>query len=144
MIKLIIQKIIEHMIVNRIKLRSLILLLVFFACVASDAQAQTVFITKTGTKYHKESCRYLRYSKVAITLKKAKDRGYQACKVCKPPQALKNDENSNSEDSFSDTSQEKKSPLKNVIAKQCSGTTKAGLRCKRITKNTSGKCWQHE
>ena len=26
---------------------------------------------------------------------------------------------------------------------QCSENTKAGARCKRMTKDASGKCWQH-
>lgn len=29
-------------------------------------------------------------------------------------------------------------------AVQCSGTTKKGSRCLRMTTNPSGKCWQHE
>lgn len=29
-------------------------------------------------------------------------------------------------------------------AVQCSGTTKKGARCKRMTKSGSGRCWQHE
>jgi hypothetical protein len=28
-------------------------------------------------------------------------------------------------------------------AVQCSGTTKKGERCKRMTKNASGRCYQH-
>ncbi|MBL7997708.1 MAG: hypothetical protein JNL32_03625 [Candidatus Kapabacteria bacterium] len=27
---------------------------------------------------------------------------------------------------------------------QCTGTTRSGNRCKRMTNNASGKCWQHE
>lgn len=44
-----------------------------------------VYITKTGKKYHRGSCRYLKQSKIKTTLKKAKRAGYGACKVCKPP-----------------------------------------------------------
>lgn len=29
-------------------------------------------------------------------------------------------------------------------ATQCTGTTKKGRRCLRMTKNSSGRCWQHE
>lgn len=32
----------------------------------------------------------------------------------------------------------------NSAAVQCSGITKKGLRCKRMTKDSSGKCWQHD
>jgi competence protein ComEC len=45
----------------------------------------TVYITKTGEKYHRSGCRYLKKSKIAIKLSKAKKRGYKPCKVCKPP-----------------------------------------------------------
>lgn len=29
------------------------------------------------------------------------------------------------------------------ISKQCKGQTQSGSRCSRMTKNDSGKCWQH-
>ena len=45
---------------------------------------QTVYVTKTGTKYHRAGCRYLSKSSVAKTLKTAATR-YSACSVCKPP-----------------------------------------------------------
>lgn len=44
-----------------------------------------VYITKTGTKYHRSGCRYLAHSKIKKTLKWAKSHGYDPCKVCKPP-----------------------------------------------------------
>lgn len=45
----------------------------------------TVYITKTGSKYHRGNCRYLRKSKIPISLEEAKRRGYTPCSVCKPP-----------------------------------------------------------
>jgi phosphatidylserine/phosphatidylglycerophosphate/cardiolipin synthase-like enzyme len=45
----------------------------------------TVYITKTGSKYHRSGCRYLRKSCIPISLTEAKRRGYAPCKVCKPP-----------------------------------------------------------
>lgn len=51
----------------------------------SDARV-TVYITRTGTKYHKASCRTLRRSKIKITLKEAKERGYEQCHICYPPE----------------------------------------------------------
>lgn len=30
------------------------------------------------------------------------------------------------------------------VSVQCSATTQKGTRCKRMTRNLSGKCWQHE
>jgi hypothetical protein len=37
-----------------------------------------------GKKYHREGCRYLSQSKIPITLKGAKAKGYTACSVCRP------------------------------------------------------------
>ena len=48
-----------------------------------DPVKDTVYITKTGKKYHRGNCRYLKKSKIAISRKKAMKR-YQPCKVCKP------------------------------------------------------------
>jgi len=48
------------------------------------AKEQVVYITKTGKKYHKSSCHYLKKSKIKTTKSKAKELGYTACKVCKP------------------------------------------------------------
>jgi hypothetical protein len=51
-----------------------------------DPQTQTVYITRTGKKYHRDGCRYLAASKIPISLKDAKTKGYTACKVCHPPE----------------------------------------------------------
>ncbi|TXK77864.1 hypothetical protein [Mesonia sp. K4-1] len=45
---------------------------------------EVVYVTKTGKKFHKSSCRYLKSSKIKTTKAEAKDAGYTACKVCKP------------------------------------------------------------
>lgn len=50
----------------------------------SDYQTGTVYITDTGSKYHRSGCRYLSKSCHAISLSSAKASGYTACKVCKP------------------------------------------------------------
>ena len=46
--------------------------------------AYTVYITRTGIRYHINGCRYLRLSKMAIEEKDAVSQGYTPCKVCKP------------------------------------------------------------
>jgi biopolymer transport protein ExbD len=51
-----------------------------------DPKVQTVYITRTGKKYHRDGCRYLAASKSAISLTDAKAKGYTACKVGKPPE----------------------------------------------------------
>ena len=50
---------------------------------ASADTASTVYITRTGKKYHRGSCSYLRSSKIPISLTDAK-RQYSPCSVCKP------------------------------------------------------------
>ena len=52
----------------------------------TQTKEQTVYITKTGKKYHRDGCRYLSKSKLATSLKDAKANGYTACSVCRPPQ----------------------------------------------------------
>lgn len=49
------------------------------------AAESTVYITKSGTKYHAGGCRYLSKSKIAIPLSRAKA-GYSPCSVCGPPE----------------------------------------------------------
>jgi len=50
----------------------------------TENKEEIVYITKTGSKYHREDCGYLKSSKIPVSLKKAKADGYEPCKVCKP------------------------------------------------------------
>jgi hypothetical protein len=45
----------------------------------------TVYITRTGHKYHSFGCRYLRQSCIAVKLSDAKAQGETPCSVCLPP-----------------------------------------------------------
>lgn len=122
-------------------MRFLLLPLFLWSCSTLNSEAQTVYITKTGEKYHRETCRYLRYSKQSITLLDAKKKGYERCKVCKPSTKI------TGELVVTDSTKitQPQSQIKNVVPRQCSATTKStGRRCKRMTKNASGKCWQHD
>jgi hypothetical protein len=51
-----------------------------------DPKAQTVYVTRTGKKYHRDGCRYFATSKIPISLKDAKAKGFTAYKVCHPPE----------------------------------------------------------
>lgn len=53
--------------------------------IAASNDPITVYITKTGAKYHRDGCRYLAKSKIAISLKDAIAEGYTPCSICKPP-----------------------------------------------------------
>lgn len=82
--------------VKLFKILSLSLLLIFTPSVsfASSTFAinqvlnktieRTVYVTKTGTKYHAASCHHLRCSKIAIGLEDAKKMGYSPFKNCLP------------------------------------------------------------
>lgn len=129
------------------------LTIVLFWTIASlmgslQLNGQTVYTTVTGTKYHLDDCRYLKNSKVKTDVSSALLNGYVACLVCKPPSKK------------SDTPTPKLPPPPKKISAQpeykqrdannsgissvqCSGITKAGVRCKRMTKNQTGKCYQH-
>lgn len=48
-------------------------------------QDSTVYITRHGSAYHRDSCMYLSKSKIAISLRDAK-KYYHPCKVCRPDQ----------------------------------------------------------
>ena len=119
-------------------------LLLFIVSIAftSNVVAQTVYTTKTGEKYHKSSCRYLKYSKKETTIKNAIALGYDACKVCKPTIA-NTKKKADAKSSSLTTTEKDKTPSKKTVATQCTGKTKAGKRCKRRTKNASGRCYQH-
>ena len=49
-----------------------------------ETRDETVYITRTGKKFHRGDCRYLSQSKIAIKRKAAIAQGYEACKVCRP------------------------------------------------------------
>jgi micrococcal nuclease len=59
--------------------------LLLAVAVSVFAQNPTVYITKTGAKYHTGTCRYLSKSKIPISLSDAAARGYTPCSVCRPP-----------------------------------------------------------
>jgi hypothetical protein len=111
--------------------------------ITSNISAQTeVYVTKTGQKYHKEICRYLKLSKNKTTIKKAKAKGYLACKVCVPKEkGVKSRDVSKS--GIKKVTKKKHTPTKKSTASRCTATTQKGTQCKRRTKNASGRCWQH-
>ena len=50
----------------------------------SEQKQVTVYVTKSGSKYHKGHCSYLRKSKIAMSLEDAVRR-YTPCSRCRPP-----------------------------------------------------------
>ena len=51
----------------------------------NDDDDITVYVTKTGEKYHYSWCGYLHSSKIAKSLSSAKSAGYTPCSRCNPP-----------------------------------------------------------
>ena len=101
----------------------------FFTGNASYAQdITTYYVTKTGKKYHKEHCHYLKYSKYAIKVSDVRFNRYTACKVCRPPIYTENT---------------RSNKTTSIAQKRCSAITKAGTRCKRTAQSGSNTCWQH-
>jgi methylphosphotriester-DNA--protein-cysteine methyltransferase len=45
----------------------------------------TVYLTKTGARYHRAGCSSLRRSSIPVTLREAVQRGYTPCANCRPP-----------------------------------------------------------
>lgn len=51
--------------------------------VSEPTQDMTVYVTRTGKKYHRGTCRYLSKSKIPTSLSEAQRR-YEPCSVCRP------------------------------------------------------------
>lgn len=51
----------------------------------NDNNDLEVFVTKSGTKYHRKDCSYLNDSKTSLSLNEAKVSGYNPCSKCNPP-----------------------------------------------------------
>jgi hypothetical protein len=52
---------------------------------AEPDKGVTVYITKTGSKYHESYCRYLKNSKIETELERVRQT-HQPCLVCVPPE----------------------------------------------------------
>jgi hypothetical protein len=133
------------------------LLAVLLAVLAADVYTQTVYITRTGSKYHTAGCRYLRRSSISVDLKTALSQGYGPCSVCRPPAAVEKREKKTDmvrqTGKGSETNRlkpgvaaDKQALNENSLQKsvQCSAITKKGTRCRRMTRSPDGLCWQHK
>lgn len=59
-----------------------ILFVLFFLALPFQGFSETVYVTKTGHKYHKDDCNYLKSSKISIELSAAENSDYTACSIC--------------------------------------------------------------
>lgn len=97
-----------------------------------SSQAQTVFKTPSGAKYHLATCRMVKNVSKEITTNRARELGLQPCSICSPQ---------NINGLSSGTFHKAKGESKTV---QCKGLTKAGTRCKHKTSIANGYCYQHQ
>ena len=130
---------------KRLPLPFLFLTLFLSLFLISESYSQTVYITKSGKKYHTEKCRYAKNAN-AVTISEAVNRGLTPCSVCNSESGSETESVTGTEkNSFTEDEQiTKPSPEKNQTKVQCSAMTKSGKRCKRMTNNENGKCWQHQ
>ena len=115
-------------------------------------KSQTVYITKTGKKYHSEGCRSLSKSSIPININDAKKKGYTPCSLCSPDKAAQSTSKSTDPGKIDKKVQSTPDNKTNQIAPtestksvktQCTAITKKGTRCSRMTSSPNGKCWQH-
>lgn len=66
----------------------LFFLFAFILTIHVSLNAQTVYVTENGKKFHKKNCDLAKTGKKGIELKDAKKQGYEACKSCKPEEAI--------------------------------------------------------
>lgn len=120
-------------------IKYLITICLFVATIST--QAQTVYKTPSRQKYHTATCRYVKNVANGLSLAAAQEIGLTACLLCQP-----NAHNATSGSKATQGLGIKKGEAqgKRATSVQCKGTTKKGLRCKRMTKNKNGYCFQHE
>jgi hypothetical protein len=59
-----------------------ILYILFFISLPLYGFSETVFVTRTGHRYHKDDCYFLKSSKISKELSAAENSGYKACSIC--------------------------------------------------------------
>ncbi len=123
---------------QRVRRTAALLLCLLFASLSLAAQAETVYVTKTGAKYHRASCSSLRFSKIAMSLPEAAAK-YQPCKICHPPVPSA----SSAVASSVAESPKTQSPSRAAESARCQAITKKGTQCLRNAKPGSRYCWQH-
>jgi endonuclease YncB( thermonuclease family) len=97
---------------------------------------QIVYVTRTGTKYHRDGCRSLSQSKSPMSLKEAAAR-YGPCNSCKPPTL--------SEAPAAVPAESSAPPRTSAptTSRRCAAITKAGTQCSRNASPGKAYCWQH-
>jgi hypothetical protein len=99
----------------------------------------TVYVTRTGEKYHRDDCRYLLRNKIAMQLDQAAAR-FSPCSVCLPPVPVVRTGNPSAPPAkVKSESSAPATPQTN----RCQATTKKGTQCSRMAQAGRAFCWQH-
>jgi hypothetical protein len=122
-----------------------IIVFVLFVLFSITLFPQTVYVTKTGSKYHTSNCSSLRKSNIEMNLKDALDKGYTPCSLCMQSQSDSASQKQNEAFLFNSnaTNENVKKEKASITSGRCQALTKKGNRCKRNAKTGSKYCWQH-
>lgn len=123
--------------------KHILIFVAIFSLLSANLFSQTVYVTKTGKKYHNENCSYLKSSSIPMDLSSATAKGYTACSKCSAKSGSSQPGNSSSKSTETEKQNTNVATEKSTSSVQCTATTKAGNQCSRMTKSSNGKCWQH-
>jgi endonuclease YncB( thermonuclease family) len=121
------------------------------AAVPATEAHDTVYVTRTGTKYHRAGCRHLARSQIPMALADAVKQ-FRPCSVCRPP--VLGNTPSAIPATTPDVVRAPRVPAPRVAAPtpapqptptsgQCQAITKKGSQCSRRAQAGSAYCWQH-
>ena len=102
-----------------------------------NTATETVYATRTGSKYHRAGCRHLARSQIPLPLKDAVLR-YGACSVCNPPTLTAGPSVASA---VGVSSAQSAKPA--AASGQCRAMTRKGTQCSRKAQPGRQYCWQH-
>lgn len=106
----------------------LFLLLLLFAF---ETEAQKVYKTPFGKRYHLATCHMVENVSAEMEIDKAVELGLTPCKICRPP-------------AIPDTlGFQQNTPRGVKHSVRCKGMTQRGTRCLHYTSIANGICFQH-
>ncbi len=105
-----------------------------FLLLAFQSQAQNLYKTPSGKKYHLATCRMVKNVSAKVSPEQIRDLGLTPCKICKP----------NAIHGINSFYTSKTPAGKTRQSVQCKGRTKRCTRCKHRTHIANGYCYQHQ
>lgn len=111
---------------------------------ASSNATETVYVTRTGSKYHRAGCRSLSRSQIPMTLKEASAR-YGACSICRPPVLTATPAPAATTPAAAAPVERATTtpPTRAPASGRCQAITKKGTQCSRRAQPGRAYCWQH-